>query len=50
MKKPKEVLDKLNALKSKLSSLKGNKLSKRIDEERIKALEEEIDQLSNLIK
>ena len=44
-KQPKEILDKLNALKSELASLKTAKLSKHVDAARIQELEEEIKKL-----
>lgn len=44
-KQPKEILDKLNALKSELSLLKTAKLSKHVDAARIQELEEEIKKL-----
>lgn len=44
-----EVIDKINALKSKKRELEQPKLSKRIDVEKIKKLNEEIDNLYNLL-
>lgn len=46
----KGIKDKLNHYKSRLKELKTEKLSKRIDEEKIKELEIRIDTLNQLIK
>ena len=46
----KQVIDLKNKYNSQLITLKTEKLSKRIDQEKIKELEIRIDTLNNLIK
>jgi len=46
----KELKDKLNALKSKLAEEKTEKISKRIDKEKIRELEIKIETIKELMK